>query len=222
MKYSPYSFSKISTYKQCARKFKFKYIQKIKEPITDMTPLLKGTCVHSMLEKYPAESTNSLVPKYRNIFEDFLETKYKALLDIEHFSETAIGFDDKLSPVSYDNGTIFRGYIDYYAYVDGGMVVADWKTGKYKDIKYQDFNQLLFYALYLFYKNPNVDKIKAMFIYVEHNLDNSIIFERKYIDEYKKELIHIIRDIEKDEIFEKKTQKLCDWCGYRDRCFDNS
>ena len=219
MKFSPYSYSKISLYKQCPKKFDFKYIQKLKEPIRDKTPLLKGTCVHSMLESYPDNSDNSLVPEYSYIFDNFLESKYKPLLDLDHTSEEGIGINENMEPTKYKDGKLFRGYIDYYAFIDTkAMIVCDYKTGKYKEPIFQDFNQVMFYALYMFFKYPEVEKIKGMYLYVEHSKDNSIIFERKYLEEYKKELLSSVKSIEEDTEFVEKPQKLCDWCGYKDIC----
>lgn len=219
MKFIPYSYSKIATYNQCPKKFDFKYIQKIEEPIKNKEALLKGKCIHSLIENYPNLSDNSLVPKYIDIFENFLKTKYKVLLDIEHVSEEGIGLDKNLNPTDYKNGELFRGFIDYYAFInENTMIIVDWKTGKAKDLKYQDFTQVMFYALYMFLKYPKLEKIKAMFIYVEHNTDNSIIFERKFLENYKINFLENIKNIEFDNNFNKKPQRLCEWCGYKDIC----
>jgi len=98
------------------------------------------------------------------------------------------------------------------------ILIVDYKSGRVKDPRYQDYNQLMFYAIFMFQKYPEVNKIKIMFIYVEHNCDNSIILERKYLDRYKKELISAIQSVENDTEFKKNKTKLCDWCGYKDIC----
>lgn len=95
--------------------------------------------------------------------------------------------------------------------------LCDWKSGKYKDLRYQDFNQLLFYAIH-FFEKYNVPKIIISFIYVEHNLENSIELNLDNLDRYKRELLINIKKIEDDTVFNKKITKLCDYCGFQPIC----
>ena len=71
-KYLPYSFSKISTYKQCAKKFEFQYILK---PATDVEVnkfhLEKGDLVHLLIENVLKGTISTFKPpKY-----DFLTSE---------------------------------------------------------------------------------------------------------------------------------------------------
>ena len=92
--------------------------------------------------------------------------------------------------------------------------------GKYRDEKWQDYNQLLFYAIYFFVKY-NVQKIIISFVYVEHNLENSIELDITYLDKYKKELLLNIKEIEDCQDFKPKCSRLCDYCGFQEICVAN-
>ncbi len=217
MTFRPYSYSKLSLHKQCGKKFKFKYIDKLPPIIKDDEPLKKGSAVHKMLEKYP-ETLYQKNKDYVDIFNKFLGTRYKCLLDLPAVKEEqSIGLDDDLEPCKYSKKALFRGFIDYFAVIKNTIVIVDWKTGKLRDPRYQDYNQLLFYAIYMFKKFTEINKIKIMYIYVEHSADNSIILERKYLENYINELRSEIKDIENSKFIKNKS-KLCDWCDYQEFC----
>ena len=58
----------------------------------------------------------------------------------------------------------------------------------------------MWYALWFFQKYSKLDKIKITYQYIEHtNSDNSILLERKYLNDYKKSLLDNINKIETDE-----------------------
>jgi CRISPR/Cas system-associated exonuclease Cas4 (RecB family) len=89
--------------------------------------------------------------------------------------------------------------------------------GKYRDNRWQDYNQLLFYAIY-FFEKYKLEKIVISFIYVEHNLENILELNINYLDNYKKELLLNIKTIEEDLVFCAKKSKLCDYCEFQELC----
>lgn len=114
-KYAPYSFSRLSTYKSCPRKFKYAYIDKAPRDYTDRTALLKGGAIHSILEHHPDQSTHKLAHKYQKIVDSFLSTdlgkKYMSRQSIREFN---FGLDVNLNVTSYSSkDAVFRGSVDY-------------------------------------------------------------------------------------------------------------
>lgn len=154
MKYTPYSFSKLSTSAQCSRKFKYAYITKPPKNKKDMTALLKGRAVHDILEKYPEQSSHKLAKKFQNITDVFIASELgKKYLSVKSIREYQFGLTKDLSPGTYnDKSILFRGIIDHICILNNTLHLCDWKTGKYKDERYQDYNQLLFIA-FIFSKN---------------------------------------------------------------------
>lgn len=226
MKYSPYSFSKLATHKQCNRKFRYNYIDKAPQDKMDMTALLKGGAVHSIIEHYPVESTHKLAPKYQHIVDKFISTHLgEKYLTVDSIREFDFGLTKDLSPTTYsDKEALFRGSVDFICTIDNVLHLCDWKTGKYKDPKWQEYDQLMFYGIYFFQRYPNIDTIKISYVYVEHeNMENDIVLERKYLDTYVSQLVELITNVETDEEFLKNPSKLCDWCQFKTHCStDNS
>lgn len=223
MKFAPYSYSRLSTHEQCARKFKYSYIDKIPVGYVDRTALLKGGAVHSILENYPDKSTHKLAPKYQYIADKFISTELaEKYLSVDSNREVHFGLNKDLEPTEYrDKNAIFRGKIDHVCIIDGVLYLIDWKTGKLKDIRWQDFRQLLFYAIYFFKKYSKINKIKISYVYVEHESENDILLERQYLDKYTKELTDMIDAAENDEEFRKSESKLCEWCDFKDHCSED-
>lgn len=117
----PYSFSKLSTHVQCPRKYKYAYIDKAPEDQdVDITALLKGRAVHSIIENYPNKSTHAWAPKYQHIADKFFRTSLaKKYLTIPSTREHKFGISKKLEPTEYnDKEALFRGLIDYITIID--------------------------------------------------------------------------------------------------------
>lgn len=220
-KYSPYSFSKIATHISCPRKFKFIYVDKIKIPFVTTEALRKGRAVHSILEDFPNPCYQKNANDYIHIVNDFLKTHIaQKLLFRESIREYKFGLNHELNACEYkDKNALFRGSIDYMCVIDKELYLCDWKTGKYKEQQYQDFRQLLFYAIYFFLTRPNIDTINIFYVYVEHgNTYNELKLERKYLDNYKKDFLTAISNIEKDVFFKQSFSKLCAYCDFNTQC----
>lgn len=220
--YNPYSFSKISTYVSCNRKFKYSYIDKIKIEEKPSIALLKGRAIHSILEHYPYKSTNSLASKYQDLTNKFINSEYgKKYLSNDNFciKEYKFGLDYLFEPSDYyDKNTLFRGCVDFIGRINNELYLCDWKSGKYVELRFQNFNQLLFYSIYFFQKYDNIESINLSYVYVEHNLENTLIVRREYLDNYTSELSNLIHEIESDTTFKKNKTKLCDYCVYQECC----
>lgn len=208
-----FSFSKISTYKECPLKYKYRYIDKI--PSKPSVHLIKGSKVHKLLENYE----NSTAGEYSEIVRNFAESELgQEILSKPSIREHKIKLnaDLRANDELKKHETRFIGFIDRIN-VDGGVDLIDFKTGKYKEPKYQDFEQLILYSLYMFDKF-DICEIKLRFVYVEHNIENTLIFKRESADFYRTQLKADIEKIENDSEFKKCPGPLCPWCDYRDLC----
>lgn len=240
LKNDQYSNTKLSMHKQCPRKFKYRYVLKIPEREADKSALFKGIRIHNLLEKYPSTDDVKSDLASETIVSDFMRTD----LGMKYFNSNTlqtqvrelkikmnlIRYEDdsyELIPQSEekDKDVSFVGYIDYINIIDinGKKILnlIDWKTGKGTEQKYQDYDQLMFYQIY-FFKNTDVDEIRISFCYVEKSFENDFILERKYLQNYEKNLIDQILEQEKSK-FEPIRDQLCDWCPYQKICsYDKS
>lgn len=218
----PYSFSKIATYKQCPKKYFWNYIEKAPKSKTDITALLKGGAVHSILEHYPDASTHKLAPRYQYIADNFVASDLgKKYMHLTAENEIRVGLNSELEPCSYSDKTaVFRGIVDYVCLL-GTLHLVDWKTGKLKEPKWQEYDQLMYYAVFFFKKYPNINQINISFVYVEHNSENSLVLDRQYLNNYIEQLTTSIEAIENEKVFPKNKSRLCEWCDFGTYCSAN-
>ena len=188
-----------------------------------MTALLKGGAVHSILEHYPNETAHKLAPKYQHIADNFIRTNLgEKYLIQDSIREFDFGLTENLEPTKYsDKEALFRGSVDFICTIDNVLHLIDWKTGKYKEQRWQVYDQLMFYAIYFFQRYKNADTIKISYVYVEHEMENDIVLERKYLQNYINDLLHLINNVEKDVKFVKNPSKLCDWCDFKTHCSED-
>lgn len=216
MKHSPYSFSKISCYTSCNRKFKYKYIDKIPTESFDDSALIKGSNIHDTLEHYP----NHKINEHTQIALDFINSELgQKYINNERESEIEFGLTENFEPTSYrSKDAIIKGKIDCIVVVDGNVYVLDWKSGKYKEEKYQSYEQVIIYAIYIFQRYQYINELNLAYVYVEHGLENKFIAKREYLDNYINMIKSNIEMIERDEYFNKSVSVLCKWCEYSEYC----
>ena len=120
MKFAPYSFSRLATHKNCPRKFRYSYIDKIPSGPVDRTAVLKGAAVHSIIENYPNESSHKLAPDYKHIVDKFIRTRLgEKYLTQESIREFDFGLRSDLSACEYhDKDVFFRGSIDFICTIE--------------------------------------------------------------------------------------------------------
>jgi len=226
MKYSPYSFSKISSFQHCPMKFKLNYIDKIRIP-TENIALEKGKFLHHIIENVimdfrPPEFKFELATEEQQRdfvikLKDFMRSDcYKEYYALEH-KETERGFSIDFDGVNikagdYNNHSLIRGFIDFISKNGNKLLIVDWKSGKYKE----DINQLqvAIYALWGFL-TFDVDIIECEFCFIEHSKKVTVKFERNDINKLIKDIFSEIMYIEKAQSFKKKPSALCDWCDYK-------
>jgi ATP-dependent helicase/DNAse subunit B len=228
MKYAPFSHSKLETFYSCPFKFKLTYIDKIRPKVETSIALLRGSYFHHLTEQYSVEQKPN--PDYkipddlRKDIEDLFERSLGGLvgkyLNSDEFvtvgTEVAFGLDEKFNPCNYySKSAVFRGFIDKILKKDGEFWVVDWKTGKYKDLQYQSFEQVKLYAIWLFRMYPEVNRIHCTYVYPESDNENEICFERSGLSEMAKGLAEKVRGVETSEEFPKCESRLCEYCDFR-------
>lgn len=237
MKFSPYSISKSGTYFQCPNKFKLNYIDLVKVPFVSSVALQKGSFIHLVIEN----SYNYNIDfKVNSIFTQ--EEKNKAIDIIKSFQKSELGLyysskqgmheerfglkikNSTLVQCSYDDTDAwYRGAIDYQFIEEDLLYICDWKSGKsHVDDEEFDDSQSKMYAIYGFIKHPNINTIKASFVYVEHNEERTIVYTRDKLTEYIKTFYNKTKIIENTTVFEKKESALCNFCDFRkfDYCLE--
>jgi len=234
LKYAPYSFSRINSWTQCPRKFRYNYIDRIGNRTSSLA-LDRGKFIHCLLEhegdmkKVKASGDFRQVKKSGimtkedyiacvQIYKDFTVSKIGKWISNKTpmFNELAIAMDKNLDIQEYNaDGVIFRGYIDKVARSEDTLILIDYKTGKYKEN--MPWDQLMYYGISLFNSMP-FDKILMMNVFVEHNKYNKQVLNRSDQKKYQKALLTNIKNIESDTTFVKNETPLCNWCEHQEVC----
>ena len=209
-----FSFSSLSLYNTCPFAYKLSYIDKVK-PVRS-TALVKGSNVHSILEKYPEIQEKEYKFNENLIVSNFLNSEIgNYFKDVLLNKKTAREFKFGLTR-DFKNDTFkdsfFHGIIDLIFFENDELNLCDYKTGKFKEN--QDFSQLLSYSLYF----KNYDKIKINYLYVEHNKINSKIVTKEDIENTQNFIIKTTDIISEDKVFKRNCGKHCNWCQFSEKC----
>jgi len=235
------SESKSKTFKECQLKYRYRYIERIKEEAKNSDALHFGSYIHKILEDGVAATTvaeltviaemtkkdysfsDSYIPKIEVCLKNFLrfnatlsetvatELRYEVVYDAEK--------DIKLNGII---DRIIKGK-------DGGYLVIDYKTSK-RELKeidlYQDRQmQGYAYAVHKLLKVP-LDDIVVAHYYPLTNHFVTCKYSPNQIKHYLKEKVDQIwkiRKMKKVEFCSMQNQ-FCNWCGYKELCpeFNNT
>lgn len=239
-KYSPYSFSKMDSWKQCPKKYEYNYIIKPEMEYVPSPVLEKGILTHAVLEfatidkldeftlddEFKALSTKEAekIISQALTFTDS-STIYKRIKSLKGLkvTEQEMFLGDKLQPVEKLEDALIRGFIDLLIYDEKKNIcyIYDWKTGgKSKEAlkKWPKPKDQL--ELYAIWANQvfGVKFIEAAFVYVEHDHIAKYTFNENEIPSLIEKFNNKINKIEEDTKFKKNLTQLCAWCDFKELC----
>lgn len=227
----PWSYSRISCFKDCKRKYHFRYVEKIRG--TTSTAMERGNRIHAMCEQYvkgiggEAALKQSLACegiKTGGVLFDWLTALRKRVdgTDTEVVPELALHVSsnwcvtEKYSPEHW--GTAI---LDVFQAVGDGanFVVTDWKTGKVYPEAHEF--QALLYALTVYKVFGKIPLVR--FVYVDANEDHEYpakdgMFSVKDMEDAEFLLRSILADMAEEAEFAPEKGKSCFFCDYKDLC----
>ena len=170
-----WSYSGLSLFKQCPRKFhRTRILKDIKEEAQDH--LIYGKAVHTAAEEYGRDGT-PLPEKYKFI-QPYVDTLVKTKGDKYYELKMALTAD--LEPCEFfDPEAWWRGIADFIAIDDVTALLVDYKTGK--SARYADTKQLEILSLALFKHFPKVNIVKGglMFVVADKFVESKFYRERE-------------------------------------------
>jgi putative RecB family exonuclease len=243
-----YSHSKLTTYRQCPQKYKFRYIDEIPPPIRSIE-LHLGTTVHSALEKLYADARQGQITSLDDLLTFFQDkwdegfspqmrivrakTTARTYFDLGHqmlkdyhwtfhpFTQsTTLELEEKfIFPLS-DNNEI-RGIIDRLAkHKDGTLEIHDYKTSRRLPTAEQVANdvQLALYEIAIRHRWPETGSISLIWHYLTFDKEIKITKTPQQLETVKKNTLSLIRRIEATASFPVQVTPLCNWCEYKEIC----
>ena len=227
--------SKIKVYDECKLKYKFKYIDYLREKETNTDALQFGSYIHKIFEDgVTATEEDQLLEISEILRSHYTFDKAREKL-IEKCIKNFFNFNNSLSgceqisteqsfAIELNQGYALNGIIDRVVRSeDGNYLVIDYKTSKRPSTKrdlIKDPQMLLYaYAISRLYTVP-IHSITLAHYYPHLDKLVHIKFSEPHVLMYMKKLtqkIWEIRKKKKNEFFPQVNQ-FCDWCGYKDMC----
>jgi putative RecB family exonuclease len=242
-----YSNSKLSTYEDCPQRYKLKYKDQIKSSEEGIEAFL-GNRVHGTLEKLYKEllltklnRLEELLGYYnsqweKNWHENVVVTKKEFTADhyrnagreaISNYYKRYSPFDQSKTlsteyPVTFkiDDITI-TGRIDRLSHNgDGFYEIHDYKTSR--SLPTQDEldqnRQLGLYQIGVKGKFRDAKEINLIWHYLIFDKEFTSTRSDAQLEDLKKEVLSLVKTLEKDTEFKPLESNLCDWCEYFEYC----
>ena len=237
--------SSASSYRECARRWKFRYVDRLPDPPGEAA--VTGTFAHMVLERLMQEPVESrTVDRAKELAREAWPTMensrdYRSLdLDenagrnfrwngwraIEGLWELEDPGQVRVAATEQDvqveiNGVPFRGIIDRVDETDEGLVVTDYKSGKAPSERFSSnyATQMLLYAAALTELGGR-KPAKAQLLYLGQKVVEVEITDENLagaVDELRTTWLAIMESCISQE-FEASVGPLCGWCPFVAQC----
>ncbi|WP_419842049.1 RecB family exonuclease [Candidatus Poriferisodalis sp.] len=182
--------SSASTFRQCARRWKFRYIDKLPDPPGE--PALRGTFVHQVLEELlalvpPQRTLERARAICRELWPQTAANTHFAALALDETRQRAFrwnawadveGYFTLENPAAVDvvgcerrvqaslDGVPFRGVVDLVDHTPEGLRVTDYKTGRAPPRRFVDnrLSQVWLYAAALDSSGEDVSSVRLLYL----------------------------------------------------------
>lgn len=173
MRHIPLSYSRISDYETCPRKFHAKYISKTYPDDSNNPAFAKGNKIHKDLElcglaiqkgqpipdNISDEARNAL-PMLRSIISDFEVVLFEQQIAVDHNMRRTSWFDN--------SSTYQRVIVDLLAIRGTEALLVDWKSGKVRDYDDKETGQLHLSSAIVMALYRGVKRVRSVYVFVEH------------------------------------------------------
>ncbi len=243
-----YSHSKLSCFEQCPLRFKFGYIDQVETEIKETVEAFLGKRVHEVLEKLykdlKFQKLNS-VQELLAFYNDFWEKNWNdgiVIVRDEYNQENFRKMGEKFITDYYNRykpfnhtrtiGLETQSFVeigDYHIHVridrlamaeDGVYEIHDYKTSNSlpaQDKLDQD-RQLAVYAYGVKKMYPDVKRVKLIWHFLAFDKEMQSHRTDEKLEELKKEVLAVIKEIEHCEEYPARESTLCQWCEFRPLC----
>lgn len=221
-----WSYSRWADYCKCPRLFKFKHLEKLKEPPN--AAMERGILIHGLAENFLNAKTMRTVPKELARIKPILKLIKKLGAVAEDQWTLRPGFEGSTSWFAKD--AWLRMKIDAHLPVTDeqlreqvdvemqeasgrGLWVLDWKTGRFRPETAQD--QLELYALAALILYPKVEFVLATLGYTDEGRPvHALTQNRSMLTKMKARWVKKVEPMQKDTKFHATPGRQCTWCHF--------
>lgn len=218
------SWSRLSDYNQCPRKFRLKYIDKVFKEEEKSIHLQKGAELHKQLEDYVlarlghGQMPIGFAPQVQQtipIIDGFFASGYQV------YPEAQVSAGRNWQPLEwFDKSTMYRAIWDVIAIKDT-VFIGDYKSGKVYDYG-KDYGQLHLSGAIALHRFPDKPAVDVAYLYIEHKHTVSFRIYRDEAYRRKPEDVHLsmvqthfeneFEKVQKDTEFKPTPNEFCKWC----------
>lgn len=157
-----WSFSRLKNFRSCPKKYY--HVDIAKEYKDDSEQLRWGDEIHKALHKRLEKGTQ--LPATMKNYEDWPVAVENGSEGLKVLVENKLAMNESFQPCGFFDADVwFRGVVDVLVLGDKEAVTIDWKTGKIKP----DYEQLALSAQLVFAHYPNIDTVKAVYVWFSHD-----------------------------------------------------
>jgi CRISPR/Cas system-associated exonuclease Cas4 (RecB family) len=221
-----FSFSRLSLYSSCPKRWHYKYIVKLDDPAG--APAILGKTVHKAIElvlngRLFNEAVLAAITNEGDstVEKSIVESMVKTALSYGYRGPTEQHFVMVLA-----KGIRLQGYIDVISNNGPILTLVDWKSG-FKLYKVLDSWQLPLYAASVM-EQRGIEAVKGVLAFLRFNATRTTLIARKEASQAKAWAIQIAEEIqerldllaifEPNEIFPAKPSPACRNCPWCVRC----
>lgn len=242
------SFSSISTFKQCPKRWKFRYIDNLEDP--PGYPAVMGSFVHLVLEEFfkldlferdienakllsrkiwdeysCTENFINVVDQDEASLKEFRQKAWQSIRGIWEFEDpkkvNVIATEAPFKIVFEELDVAVTGYIDRIEAKNGKYEVGDYKTGKAPRKQYQQ-DKLLQLRIYGLAVNESTGEMpaKGKLLYLGSQIvgENYSQLKFRQVERVVTETAVKIRESKEENDFKAQVGPLCSWCSYIEHC----
>jgi len=196
-----WSYSSLSTYEQCALKYKLNKIDGLDSPAGSAAA--RGTRIHEAIESYLKHETGGLPDVVQSSFGEELDRSREAYA----VAEAEISLDTNWAPVLWDDGWV-RAKLDMV--IAEKSIIVDFKTGRYYP-GHRD--QASLYAL-LSMVSDLTEHAYVEFWYIDQNDVVTWEFNRRNLANLKEKWAFKAKQLQDETEWEATPNKFCKWCPF--------
>jgi putative RecB family exonuclease len=237
------SYSSLDTYQSCPLKYKFKAIDKIKEPKSKEAVF--GSTIHDTMKF--VHTPGILSPTLEQALEYFSNSWNPAVFDTPDEERAAFTQGVRIiedyyrsnNPADFNivnleshfsieigegaNTHIVSGIIDRIDRTADGYEIIDYKTAKKMPTQERvetDLQLSIYLKAFLSYypqEINNLDKIQVSLYFLKHGVKLTARKTKEQLQQTEQTFLDVIRLIEEKK-FEPTVSPLCEWCGFQHMC----
>jgi len=209
------SYSRLSDYENCPRKFKSKYLTKTYPNDPNNPYFIRGSAIHKQLEDYANARISGRDPsplsddiaRAGNIIEGVVKG-YSII-----YTEQQIAVDKDFNSVEwFSKQAYYRAIFDLVAIEQSKALIIDWKSGKVRDYDDSDTGQLHLSSGILMSIKPQIEEVTTAYAFVEHNQTIARKFTRDQLSDLIAPFHKAHAEVNRDKEFLPIKNKYCYFC----------